>query len=78
MGIPTKIIELISSALDDTNISIESTNENVTAWDSLGHLSILSALDEATDGKVSEIRDFNDVSSVIQIVRLFEEFNLDL
>ena len=78
MGIPTKIIDLISSALDDSSISIESTNENVTAWDSLGHLSILSALDGATDGKVSEIRDFNDVSSVIQIVRLFEEHNLDL
>ena len=78
MGIPTKIIELISSALEDKSISIESTNENVTAWDSLGHLSILSALDEATDGKVSEIRDFNDVSSVIEIVRLFEKHNLDL
>ena len=78
MGIPTKIIDLISSSLDDTSISIDSTNENVTAWDSLGHLSILSALDEATDGKVSEIRDFNDVSSVIEIVRLFEKHNLDL
>ena len=78
MDIQTKIVDLISSALDDSSISIESTNENVTAWDSLGHLSILSALDGATDGKVSEIRDFNDVSSVIQIVRLFEEFNLDL
>ena len=78
MDNPTKIIELISSALEDTSISIESTNENVTAWDSLGHLSILSALDGATNGKVSEIRDFNDVSSVIQIVRLFKEHNLDL
>ncbi len=78
MSIPTKIIDLISSALDDSSISIESTNENVTAWDSLGHLSILSALDGATDGKVSEIRDFNDVSSVTQIVKLFEEHNLDL
>ena len=78
MDIQTKIVDLISSALDDSSISIESTNENVTAWDSLGHLSILSALDGATDGKVSEIRDFNDVSSVVQIVRLFEEFNLDL
>ena len=78
MGITTKIIELISSALEDTSISIESTNENVTAWDSLGHLSILSALDGATNGKVSEIRDFNDVSSVIQIVRLFKKHNLEL
>ncbi|MFL2790429.1 MAG: hypothetical protein ACJZ8I_01215 [Paracoccaceae bacterium] len=78
MSISIKIINLISSALDDSNISITSTNENVSGWDSLGHLSILSALDDATDGKVSGIRDFNDVSTVSQIVKLFEKHNLNL
>ena len=78
MGISDKIISLIMEALDDKTIHIDSTNETVVGWDSLGHLSILSALDKATDGKVSEIRDFNEVSNVSQIVKLFEKHNLDL
>ena len=78
MGISDKIINLIQVALDDKTIRIDSTNETVVGWDSLGHLSILSALDKVTDGKVSEIRDFNDVSSVSQIIKLFNDHNLDL
>ena len=78
MSVSDKIIDLIKSALDEQAINIESNTETVASWDSLGHLSILSALDEATNGKVSELRDFNDVSSVAQIVKLFEHHNLDL
>jgi acyl carrier protein len=68
-----KIIEIIKKALECDQITAESSTSNVSEWDSLGHLSVLSALDEATNGRVSEIRDFNDVQSVQDIVRVFEK-----
>lgn len=57
-------------------VNIDSNTDNLPGWDSLGHLSILSALDEAVGGKISDISEFNDVKSVIEIVKLCEENDL--
>jgi acyl carrier protein len=60
------------------DVSVSSSVDNLSGWDSLGHLSILSALDDATDGKIAEIHDFTNVKSVGEIVELFKKHNLTL
>lgn len=73
-----KIIEIISEALMGEIVNADSTTDNLPGWDSLGHLSILSALDQALGGKVTEIREFTDVKSVKEIIELCKKYNLTL
>uniref|UniRef100_UPI0040474163 hypothetical protein n=1 Tax=Limnohabitans sp. TaxID=1907725 RepID=UPI0040474163 len=71
-----RIISILTDALMGENVNADSTVDNLTGWDSLGHLSILSALDEASGGKINAISEFNDVKSVRDIVNLCEVHNL--
>ena len=73
-----KIVNIVSAALMEEDISESSTTDNTASWDSLGHLSILSALDEATKGKISEIEAFSNVKSVNEIISLLQTHNIDL
>ena len=72
-----RIIQIMSDALMGEDVTIESSTDNLTGWDPLGHLSILSALDDASGGKVSEINEFNDVASVKEIISLCEVHGLN-
>ena len=72
-----KIISILSEALMGEDVSVDSNTTNLAAWDSLGHLSILSALDNATGGKISEISEFNDVTSVSEILELCEKHRME-
>jgi acyl carrier protein len=50
-----KFLSLVATALeisDGSAISMDNTRGDLAEWDSLGNLAILSALDEATNGKV--------------------------
>jgi acyl carrier protein len=73
-----KLLEIISEALNGEEISIDSTVESSVGWDSLGHLSILSALDDASGGKIGELREFNDVKSAKEIKALLTKFNIEI
>lgn len=70
------IISIISNALME-DVNLESTVENLAGWDSLGHLSILTALDEASSGRISEIKEFNNVKSVSEIIHLCELYKIE-
>jgi acyl carrier protein len=71
------LITIISEALDsDTAITDESSMDNISEWDSLGHLSILTSLDQATDGKASSISDLGDTQSVKEIISILQNENL--
>jgi len=64
---------LIKDALDaDNEIDINASADNIPEWDSLGHLSVLTALDDATDGKASSLTDLSDATSVTEIVNILE------
>jgi acyl carrier protein len=64
---------LIKDALDaDNEIDINASADNIPEWDSLGHLSVLTALDDATDGKASLLTDLSDATSVTEIVNILE------
>lgn len=77
MSLISKIIEYVALALEE-DVTVNTNTENCIGWDSLGHLSILSALDQATNGEINKIRDFNNVSSVKELIELFEKHKIDL
>lgn len=73
-----RLTDLMSEALNGEAISIETTIENSVGWDSLGHLSILSALDDASGGKIGELREFNEVKSAKEINELLVRFKIEI
>ena len=60
-----KIISIISKALKK-KVNIKSNSNNTEEWDSLGHLSIMSALEKATRGKSSKIN-LTEAQSIKQL-----------
>jgi acyl carrier protein len=77
---PEKLIKLVENALEmqPNTISIDSNSENTEAWDSLGHLSILIALDKAFNGKVGKIQDMAMAKSIQTIMSLLDDNSLEL
>ena len=59
------IISIVSKALKK-KVSARSSVKNTEEWDSLGQLSILSAIEKATKGKSSKI-DLTEVQSIKQL-----------
>ena len=60
-----EIISIVSKALKK-KMNAKSSVKNTEEWDSLGQLSILSAIDKATKGKSSKI-DLTEVESIKQL-----------
>lgn len=73
-----KIVNIISDALGNPDVNIDSSVDNTTEWDSLGQLGILSALDKASNGQVNDYREFNTASSVKEIIELFSKNNINI
>ena len=70
------ILEVISKALklkDDRPLTLNSNMNDTEGWDSLGHLSILSALDKLYNGKIAPIREMATADSVAKIVQLLRK-----
>ena len=67
-----EIFKLICEALgsDLSEVSIESTSNDIDEWDSLGHLSILQELDLKYDNITDRVPELASVSSVKEIVDL--------
>ncbi len=71
------LITIITNALvADDVITEDSSADNIPEWDSLGHLSVLTSLDEATEGEASAISDLGDASSVKDIISILKKENL--
>jgi hypothetical protein len=66
--ISTDDVLAVASKSLGCDISIDSSMDNVSEWDSLGHLSILSSLDEITDGKAGDLNGLGATRSVREIV----------
>lgn len=73
-----EVLEVIQKALNlkGKTLTGESTMQDVKEWDSLGHLSILSALDKAFGGKIAAIKKMATVDSVRKILQLLRENSL--
>ena len=71
------LITLITDALDaEDPITGESSMDSIPEWDSLGHLSVLTSLDQATDGKASAISELGESSSVDMIFNILRNEDL--
>ena len=67
-----EIIKLVCNALeaDSSEVSIETTSYDIDEWDSLGHLSILQALDEKYNDVTERVPELASVMNVKEIVDL--------
>ena len=65
-----------SLTIDKSEITDETSTENVPGWDSLGHITLLSELDDKTDGKTSDLPELANVSSVKSLVKILKDNNL--
>jgi acyl carrier protein len=65
-----EIFNLIAKALEvpPEKITIDTTSKNIDAWDSLGHLNILMAMDKKFSGKISKTPEFASIYSVKKII----------
>jgi len=57
-------------------VTIMTSSDNLESWDSLSHLSLLTALDEITEGKAAELEELASARSIADIVRILEEAGL--
>ena len=69
-----ELYEIIATALEieSKKIHIGTVAEDLEEWDSLGHLSILVAVDEKLSGQISNIEEFAVADSVEKIVNLLK------
>ena len=56
--------------VDSGTVTLDSTTETIEDWDSLGHCSVLSALDDASDGKSADLIDLTQAASVEEIMNI--------
>ena len=64
-----ELIKIIKNSLMfKGKVDEKSSQKNLEQWDSLGHLSIITALDKATKGKTSKIKALADADSVKKII----------
>ena len=73
-----KIKQIIAEVLElgELEISDDDGRETIKEWDSLGHLSILSALDKELDGKAASIESLAGAKTVREIVQILEKEGL--
>lgn len=71
-----QMLNIISNSLEVENISMDSTILNTDEWDSLSQLAILTDLDNALDGKVTDIEGIANAESVNEIFNLLNENSL--
>ena len=72
------IVTTIEKALEipSGSVGLDAESEDVEGWDSLGHLSILTALDELFEGKVVEISEIATATSVPKILTVLRNHSL--
>tara|TARA_B110001450_G_C17286566_1_gene345695 strand:- start:111 stop:353 length:243 start_codon:yes stop_codon:yes gene_type:complete len=67
---------ILNSAMEIDTLTFESSMDDIEEWDSLGHLSILAALDSRLDGKIADISALAEASSVVSIFEILTKHKL--
>ena len=73
-----KLIKLITKSLkiSQNDISIDSKISQIEEWDSLGHVTVMFAIDKETKGKASKIAALNKSQSIKDIYKTLKKNNL--
>ena len=73
MNILEKVIEIVATTcdVDKSEVNENSTVGDFPAWDSVGHLSILSNVEEAFDisFETEEMMEIEDVNDIVEAVK---------
>ena len=69
------VMEIVEAALELESgaIKVSSDSGSIEEWDSLGHLSILVALDKHFSGKVSSLTEMSDANSIQSILTVLKK-----
>jgi acyl carrier protein len=72
------VLAVIARAIkvDETDVTMEATMEDLEEWDSLAHLEVLVELDKMFDEKVGGITEMAITASVADILRVLKENEL--
>ena len=72
-----EVFQIIEEALElnQGKININSSPDNVSEWDSLGHLNILMLLDKKLEGKASSVTELAKAMSVKKIITVLKKNN---
>jgi len=72
------VLDVIEKALEAPSgtINLDTVAESVEAWDSIGHLSVLTALDSFFEGKVAGISEMSEADSIPKILDAFRKHSL--
>jgi len=65
------VIEICRTVFEDSQISVESSSETVEHWDSLGHMRLITALEERF-GIELDVMEMAEVSTVQQLIAVVE------
>ena len=71
-SIEQKVIEVVKEVTREPNIDLNSTDQNVTDWDSMAYLLIASKIEEffGVEVSIDNIEKFNSVRSIINLISL--------
>jgi acyl carrier protein len=72
----SQLTELARKALKNDTVTFDASTDNTAEWDSLGQLSLLIALDKATDGKAAKLSELPGCTSLAQIFAVLVNHNL--
>lgn len=71
-----QLTAILASALEVGALNADSSPENTAEWDSLGQLTIMSAIANATDGKSDDVAGLSNAATIGEILDLLEKEGL--
>ena len=74
--IEEKVISIVSNSLNVKNIDLQSSQDNTLAWDSLGYLSIMCAMEEEFAIEISQ-ENINSFGSIHEILNMINSTLVD-
>ena len=74
----SELFEKVAEALevDAGSLDHDSSSENIEGWDSLGHITILGMLDDATGGASADLVDLTQATSIGEIIKILSDNSL--
>ena len=72
-----EILETVKKALELDRIpSMEDSVDSIEEWDSLGHLSMIVALDKKLNGKAAKLQELGSCQSITQLISILKKNKL--
>ena len=72
------VIKAVAESLkvNPSSVTLSSSADKISEWDSLGHIAILSQLDKQTGGKAASIKELASAYSVAKLIESLRKHQL--